>query len=379
MRSVSSLVKENIKALKPCVHGGEVLDVAAKIGVRCEDILDFSSSVNPLGTSKKALAAVVGAFGSVAAYPDSSSLELRGVIAGHYGVAVDNVIVGNGSTELMYLFAEVFLSRGDIVVMAAPTFGEYERAVRKTGADIHFVKLDSEQRLDVNAFISAMSTGAKMAFICNPNNPTSLLVSPQDLKCILDFALARGVLVFLDEDFLEFVEDDTQPQSQSQSMISCIGKYSNLFVLRSFTKLFGLTGLRVGYGIADKEIIDVLLSVKLPWNVNCLAQAAAVVALGDVEHLHRTWELIRREKEFLLRGLQGIRGFKVYVPDANFFFIDIRESGFTAAELSQKLLMYGIMVRDCSSFTGLDPYYIRVAVKLHSENMKLLKVLGKVI
>jgi threonine-phosphate decarboxylase len=370
---ISSLVNENIKNLRPCVHGGEVIEAALRSGIKREDILDFSSSVNPLGTSKKALAAVEAAFGRVAAYPDSLSSELRGVIAEHYGIARDNIVVGNGSTELMYLFAECFLSVGDIVVMSAPTFGEYEGAVRKTGADIRFVKLDSEQRLDVNAFKCAM-VGAKMAFICNPNNPTSLLVSSQDLKCILDFALAQSILVFLDEDFLEFVED-----YQQQSMIGYIEKYANLFILRSFTKLFGLTGLRVGYGIANREIINVLVCAKIPWNVNCLAQAAAVVALNDVEHLQKTRRLISQEKEFLQRGLSSLKGFKVYAPDANFFFIDIRETGYTAAELSQKLLMQGIMIRDCSNFTGLDPYYIRVAVKLHSENMKLLEALSKVI
>jgi len=373
MKPISSLVKENIKNLRPCVHGGEILDAEVRSGVKREDILDFSSSVNPLGTSRKALSAVEAAFSQIAAYPDSASIELREAIAKHYGVAAENIIVGNGSTELMYLFAESFLSKGDIVVMAAPTFGEYEGAVRKTGADICFVKLDSEQKLDVNTFICAM-VGAKMVFICNPNNPTSLLISTQELKRILDFALEQSILVFLDEDFLEFVEEE-----QQLSMIGNICKYSNLFVLRSFTKLFGLTGLRVGYGIADKEIINVLLGAKIPWNVNCLAQAAAVVALNDVEHLQKTRQLIRQEKVFLQKGLSSIRGFKVYVPDANFFFIDIRDTGYTAAELTQKLLMQGIMIRDCSSFKGLDPYYIRVAVKIHSENMKLLEALGKVI
>jgi threonine-phosphate decarboxylase len=373
MKSVSNLVKDNIKNLRPCVHGGEILDAAFKSGVKREDILDFSSSVNPLGTSKKALAAAEAAFSQVAAYPDSMSTELREVIAKHYSVAKDNIIVGNGSTELMYLFAEAFLSKGDIAVMASPTFGEYEGAVRKTGADIRFVKLGIEQKLDVDAFTDAMA-GAKMVFVCNPNNPTSLLVSAQELKCILDVALEQSVLVFLDEDFLEFVEDE-----QHHSMISSICKYSNLFVLRSFTKLFGLTGLRVGYGIANKEIINVLLSAKIPWNVNCLAQAAAVVALNDVEHLQKTRELIRQEKMYLQKELSDIKGFKVYTPDANFFFINTRDTGYTAAELTQKLLMYGIMIRDCSSFTGLDPYYIRIAVKRHNENMKLIEALGKVI
>jgi threonine-phosphate decarboxylase len=213
-----------------------------------------------------------------------------------------------------------------------------------------------------------------MAFICNPNNPTSLLVSAQELRGILDFALAQSVLVFLDEDFLEFVEDE-----QQLSMISSIEKYANLFILRSFTKLFGLTGLRVGYGIANREIINVLTCAKIPWNVNCLAQAAAVIALNDDEHLQTTRQLIKQEKEYLQKSLSNIKGFKVYAPDANYFFINIHKTDYTAAELTQKLLSQGIMIRDCSNFTGLDPYYIRIAVKLHSENMKLIEALSKVI
>ena len=373
MKTISSLAKDNIKNLKPCVHGGGILEATVKSGINREDILDFSSSVNPLGTSKKALTAVESAFKQIAAYPDSTSTELRKVIAKHYGIVKENIIIGNGSTELMYLFAESFLSKNDTAVMAAPTFGEYENAVRKTGANIHFVNLNNEQKLDVNAFTNAMA-GAKMAFICNPNNPTSLLISTQELKVILDFALNNDVLVFLDEDFLEFVEDE-----QQQSMISSIYKYPNLFILRSFTKLFGLTGLRVGYGIANQEIINILSSAKIPWNVNCLAQAAAIVALNDVEHLQKTRELIKQEKKCLQKGLNNIKGFKVYTPAANFFFINIYETGYTATELTQKLLTHGIMIRDCSNFTGLDPYYIRIAIKLHNENMKLLEVIGKVI
>lgn len=373
MKPISSLVNSNIKNLKPCVHGGEVHDAASKTGIKPEDLLDFSSSVNPLGTSRKALDAAQAAFGQVAAYPDSLSTELREVIAKHYGVTKNNIVVGNGSTELMYLFAESFLTKGDTAVMAAPTFGEYEGAVRKTGADIRFIKLGADMKLDADAFIAGMK-GAKMAFICNPNNPTSLLTPTAQLIRILDAALEQSILVFLDEDFLEFVKDE-----QQLSMITRIGHYPNLFILRSFTKLFGLTGLRVGYGIANPEIINVLLSAKIPWNVNCLGQAAAVVALNDNEHLQQTYKLIADEKAFLQEGLSRIRGFKLYPPDANFFFIDIRGTGLTAPELTKRVLSQGIMIRDCTSFKGLDQYYIRIAVKLHSENVRLLEVLGKVI
>lgn len=374
MKPISSIVKDNIKNLKPCVHGGEVVDAALKSGFKREELLDFSSSVNPLGTSRKALDAVQAGFNQIASYPDSHSNELREAIAKHYrGIDKSNVVIGNGSTELMYLFAEVFLAKGDVAVMPAPTFGEYEGAVRKTGAEVKFVKLNSNFQLDTQAFVEAMS-GAKMVFLCNPNNPTSLLIPTEQLTKIVEEALARDILVFLDEDFLEFVEGE-----QALSLISHIGKYPNLFILRSFTKLYGLTGLRAGYGIAGKDIIDVLLCAKIPWNVNCLAQSAAVVALKDEEHLQSTYKLVREEKAFLQEGLSRIRGFKLYPPDANFFFINIRETGLTAGQLTQKMLAQGIMIRDCTSFKGLDEYYVRIAVKQHSENVMLLSALSKII
>jgi threonine-phosphate decarboxylase len=373
MKPISSLVKDNMKNLKPCVHGGEVLDAAFKSGFKREEILDFSSSVNPLGTSKKALEAVKASFGQIAAYPDSNSNELREAIAKHYGIEKSNIIMGNGSTELMYIFAEAFLKKGEFAVMPAPTFGEYESAVRKTGEEVKFIKLNSNFQVDTEAFIKGMA-GAKIVFLCNPNNPTSLLIPTKQVTQILDAALVQDILVFLDEDFLEFVENE-----QELSMISKIGKYSNLFILRSFTKLFGLTGLRVGYGIASKEIIDVLLCAKIPWNLNCLGQSAAVVALNDEEHLQRTHKLVREEKAYLQEGFSKIKGFKVYPPDANFFFIDIRQTGLTATQLTQKLLSHGILIRDCTSFRGLDQFYIRIAVKQHDENERLMVALSKVI
>ena len=157
------------------------------------------------------------------------------------------------------------------------------------------------------------------------------------------------------------------------TMIGKINNYPNLFILRSFTKIFGLTGLRVGYGIANEEIINALSCAKIPWNVNCLAQAAAVAALKDEEHLRVTRELIKKEKAWLQGELEKFESFKFSAPDANFFFIDIRKSGLTAAEIKSKMLKQGILIRDCTSFKGLDEFYIRVAVKTHVENERLIE------
>jgi threonine-phosphate decarboxylase len=374
MKPVENLVKDSIKNLKPCAHGGEILDAAGKSGFKREEILDFSSSVNPLGPSEKALEAAKNSFKEIATYPDSNSNELRQAIADHFdGLSKNNVVVGNGSTELMYLFAETFMKKGDTAVIPAPTFGEYESAVRKTGETPKFVKLDKNFNVDADVFAREMA-GAKIVFLCNPNNPTSILIPSETLTGIIEEALEQDSLVFLDEDFLEFVENE-----KALSLINKIKAYPNLFILRSFTKIFGLTGLRVGYGIASEEIINVLLCAKIPWNVNCLAQAAAVAALKDEEHLRVTRELIKNEKAFLSTELEKIKSFKVFPPDANFFFIDIRKSGLTATELKNKLLHQGILIRDCTSFMGLDPYYIRVAVKTREENERLIEALKRTV
>jgi histidinol-phosphate aminotransferase len=330
--------------------------------------------VNPLGPSEKALEAARKCFTEIPAYPDSNCFELRQAISSHFsGISKNNVVVGNGSTELMYLFAEAFLKKGEVALIPVPTFGEYESAVRKTGETTKFFKLDKNFNIDRSVYIREMA-GTKIVFLCNPNNPTSNLIPNETLTGIVERALEQGSLVFLDEDFLEFVENE-----KALSLISKIKRYPNLFILRSFTKIFGLTGLRVGYGIAREEIINVLLCAKIPWNVNCLAQAAAVEALKDEEHLRVTRELIKKEKTKLLTELEQFRSFKVYPPDANFFFIDVRKSGLTATELANKLLQQGILIRDCTSFRGLDQYYIRVAVKTRYENERLIEALKRTV
>jgi L-threonine-O-3-phosphate decarboxylase len=374
MKPIETLIRDNFKNLKPCVHGAEVLGAAEETGFKPEAILDFSSSVNPLGPSKKALEAAKKAFSMIAAYPDSNSNELRQVIAGHFGaITKSNVVVGNGSTELMYLFAEVFMKKGDKALIPAPTFGEYESAVRKTGEPPKFIKLNKNFQVETATFEREMA-GAKLVFLCNPNNPTSMLIPQETLTEIIEKALEQDTLVFLDEDFLEFVEDE-----KNLTMIGNIKKYPNLFILRSFTKIFGLTGLRVGYGIANHEIIDVLSCAKIPWNVNCLAQAAAVAALKDEEHLRVTHALIAKEKAWLQAELEKFGSFKFSAPDANFFFIDIRKSGFTAADLKNQMLKQGLLIRDCTSFKGIDEFYVRIAVKTHAENERLIDALKRIV
>lgn len=373
MKSVLDLANANFRSMKPCIHGADVLEASWKTGLGREEILDFSSSVNPLGPSKKALEATRSGFGQISSYPDSYSNELREAISGQYpGISKANVIVGNGSTELIYLFAEAFMQKGDVALAPAPSFGEYANAVWKAGGKVKYVKLDRKFRADPSAFARAMTNKTKIVYFCNPNNPTSILAPSENVIEIIQSALERDALVFLDEDFLEFVDD-----GESLSMIGRLEEFPNLFILRSFTKIFGLTGLRVGYGIASKEIVSVLMNAKLPWNVNCLGQAAAVAALSDIEHLKRTREIVKEEKTFLLRELTQFKEFQVYSPDANFIFMDISKSSFRSSELKEKMLNQGILIRDCSSFEGLNERYVRVAVKTRAENKQLISAFNR--
>ena len=374
MNSILKSARREVRDLRPCIHGGEVWEVMSRTGLRRDEIIDFSANVNPLGPSPLALESIKNNLDCIPYYPDSDCNLLREAIAKYLGgVSGENVILGNGSTEVIHLFAEVFIERGDLALIPVPTFGEYEKAVRKMGGKPRYIRLSRDFHIDLGSFLREMK-GAKIIFLCNPNNPTSTLILHDSLLWIIEKAYEEDALVFLDESFIEFVDE-----KERFSMVSEVKNYPNLFVLRSFTKIFGLAGLRVGYGVAHSEVANLLLRAKVPWNVNCLAQAAAIAALNDDEYLRRTWRLIKDEKAFLLRELRGIRGFKVFPAHANFILINIRDSGFTAAELKERLLKYGILIRDCSSFRGLDEYYIRVAVRTRRENEKFIKSLRDIL
>ena len=296
VRSTWGLARDNIRCLRPCVHGGKVWEAEKKTNLTREEIVDFSSNVNPLGSSQKALEAIRNNLGQIPVYPDSTSAPLREAIADSFeGISLNNVLVGNGSTELIYLFVEAFLEKGEVALIPAPTFGEYENAVRKTGGEPRHINLPRDFCIEPNVFTRDMKD-AKIAFLCNPNNPTSILTPYDTLIEIIEEALEEDVLLFLDEDFLDFVDEEKQV-----SLVGKIKEYPNLFVLRSFTKVFGLTGLRIGYGIASEETVRILSNAKIPWNVNCLAQVAALAALTDVEHLKKSRELVRTERAYLTR------------------------------------------------------------------------------
>jgi threonine-phosphate decarboxylase len=375
-KSVVELAREEIRNLTRYMHGGDIW--SATKGYPHGRVIDFSANVNPIGPSRMVIKAIRDSLWKIPFYPDPNYVVLKEAISQYLGeVKAGNIIVGNGSTELIYLFCETFLERGDSVLIPVPTFVEYEKAAKRVGARIKYLILNPRQGFKIKSRDLAdgiREMPAKIVFLCNPSNPTGMLASRNDLLEVIENASRNNVLVLVDEDFIEFVADE-----KKYSMISVIKNYQNLFVLRSFTKFFGLAGLRIGYGVACREIINLLSRAKGPWNVNCLAEVAAIAALKDKEHWRKTRALIETERKFLLSELCKIKGFKIFPADANFILVNIRQTGLTAPQLKERMLEHGILIRDCSSFKGLDEYYIRVAVRTREENEKLIATLKKVV
>jgi threonine-phosphate decarboxylase len=325
--------------------------------------VDFSSNVNPLGAPGKAIAAIQkNARSLVPAYPDPGCRDLRKSIARYIGVDVSQIAVGNGAVEIIYWFAQLFAKKRAVV--PAPTFCEYELASKRAGAAVTFVPLLPDFSLDDGAVVES-AKGADAVFLCNPNNPTGLLSTAQIKKIIKGVDSSTKIL--LDECFIELAD-------RQESMTGMVEKFDNLIVLRSLTKSFGLAGLRVGYSVSSPALAEKLSAQRAPWNVNAIAQVAGIAALSDRKHIPRVVALVRKERKFLHDRIEKTESFSPLRSDANYFLVQLRNGNST--ELRDRLLKKtGVLVRDCSTFTGMGSQHIRVAVKRRRENIALLKAL----
>jgi threonine-phosphate decarboxylase len=326
-------------------------------------IIDFSSNVNPLGYPNSIKIKLKQNYDLFSIYPDTESTTLRNYLARYTGISKDQITVGNGATEIIYNFCKAFL-KGHKILIPIPTFGEYESAAKLHGASVNFLKIMNLNQ-EIPKLLNEISKN-DCVFICNPNNPTGVLTKRKNMLKIVEFAHKKSILVFVDECFIELVS------IARESLVPHLRKFDNLFILRSLTKSFGLAGLRVGYGLGSREIISILDRIKIPWNVNGLAQNIAKKALSDKSHLRKTRKIISQERKFLRDAISKINGFTCYDSDANFLLI---KSKINSKQLQNKLLKKNILVRDCSTFKGLDSKFIRVAIRTHKENRRLVKAL----
>ncbi|MDR7865930.1 MAG: threonine-phosphate decarboxylase CobD [Sporomusaceae bacterium] len=353
----------------PFEHGGNIHAVARLTGAAPGQLLDYSANINPLGLSVAVRDAVRTALDDIIHYPDAAAAALKSAISRRYGVQPALITCGNGAAELLYVLCQVRRPRR--VLLAAPTFSEYERAARAAGAAVSYFPLTAEDgfRLDPDAFAARLA-GVDIAFLCNPNNPTGCLIRRGEAETVIAAAARAGAWVVVDESFLDFL-----PDAADHTCRPLLAAYSNLIILQSLTKFYAIPGLRLGFLLADPAVGDILDRAKDPWNVNTLAQAAGVAALGDDAYRAASVAAVAAAREELVSGLAALPGVHPFPACAN--FVLARLAGTTAPVLRQAMLRDGILIRDCSNYPELSPAYIRLAVKLPDQNAALLAALGK--
>ena len=354
--------KSSIRRHSPVIHGG-------KIPTKNSDhkIIDFSSNITPLGIPKSAKSIIKKNLDKVQFYPDPNSETVISNLEKYTHLPKSNSIVGNGAIEILYNFCFAFLSKTTKVLIHVPTFQEYETAVKLSNCKISYFK-SLNLSTNIDSFISQIPKNGCI-FLCNPNNPTGKLLSKKELLSIIIVAKKLKTIVFIDECFIELV-----PKS-NESLISYVKKYDNLFILRSLTKSFGLPGLRIGYACGSKEIIKILQKIKIPWSVNSLAQDAANAVIKNISHIKKSNIIIQKELKYLEDNISILNGFECISSSTNFILIKTKND---STKLQTKLLKNKILIRDCKNFRGLDNHYIRIAVKSHKDNVKLVKALEKI-
>lgn len=327
--------------------------------------LDFSANINPLGTPPGVLAAMEQAISQVCRYPDPYCRELVGAIAAFEGVSREHILCGNGAAELIYAYCAAF--RPQRAVLLAPTFSEYALGLEQTGCQVSSYPMRQENDFDLDRGFLPYLEGQRpdVVFLCSPNNPTGRLIPPALLEEILTLCRKQGTRLFLDECFLDLTECGV-------SMKGLLSDHKELFILKAFTKSYGMAGVRLGYCLcADGALLSRMAAITQPWNVSVLAQAAGVAALREQAFMDRSRALIAGERRWLREQLEALRLW-VCPGQANYLLLRGPEG------LCPALRGLGIAIRDCSNYPGLDQGWYRVAVRQRNENQRLIAALKQV-
>lgn len=379
-------LKKYIQNFQGCLHGGLIKENAEKYGLSESEILDFSANLNPFKTpfdhpeyGLDFLKIAAESYSESYNYPDNRYLKFREAAASflNSGIAADagvcltreNIIPGNGSTEIIRLFCQCVLNEGDKVIIPYPTFGEYEIQCRLQGAEIAHIPQEAVETLTADEL---KKIGAKILFICNPNNPTAVLRKRAELIQLAKICAESETVLFMDEAFIEL----SDPR---ESVCDLIADNKFIFIMRSLTKCFSIPGIRIGFGAAHHEVAAALNSARLAWNLSPLQEnvgAALMTMDGGVnsDYLKKSRELIFKEADYLHGELSKIWGFKPGVATTNFLLVDISERTIKSTELTERFAKNGMLIRNCVSFKGLGEDYIRIAVRTRPENERFIKM-----
>lgn len=348
-------------------HGGNIYKKAKELGIASSEILDFSANINPIGLPDHIRQAMIDAIDGIINYPDPDCEDLKSAIAVSDGVSRSAITCGNGGADLLYRIG--FGLKPKKVLLPVPAFVEYEEALTAAGAgmDYYYMQEGFVIRED---FLARIDEETDLLIICNPSNPTGILTERDFLLRVLDKARETGTLVMVDECFLEIVENEA-----AYTLKPFVKDYDNLIILKSFTKLYAIPGVRLGYIIAgNPDIIEKVNRAGQAWSVSHIAQAAGLAALKDTEYKKQVIETTARELAFMKEEL-GRLPIRLYDGAANYLFF--RAPGIS--DLDRRLEKYGIMIRNCSNYVNLGDDYWRVAVKSREENQKIIGALHQVL
>lgn len=358
-------IPDNILAIKPYKPGKPIEELEREYGI--ERSIKLASNENPLGPSPKAVKAIQEGLGQLNRYPDGSGYDLLQKLAEHLGVSPNNIILGNGSDEIIGMLTCALLRSGDEAILPQPSFLMYEIMTRFANATPVFVPL-TDLAIDLKAIMSRMTSRTRMVFLCNPNNPTGTAISKADFENFMD-SISAEVIVVVDEAYFEFVREP----EKCASSIEYLDEARPLVTLRTFSKIYGLAGLRIGYGIMPAAITDLLNRIRQPFNASSLAQVGAIAALDDQDFLQKTLTLIHQGLDFLYAELDRLK-IKYFPTQTNFILIDVARDADTVFE---SMLKHGVIVRSMASYGY--PRYIRINVGLETENARFIEVLENVL
>jgi histidinol-phosphate aminotransferase len=351
-----------VSGIQPYVPGKPVEEVERELGLK--DSIKLASNENPLGPSPRAVEAVCGATLDVNRYPDGGGFYLRRRLAELTGVPPEQVVLGNGSTELVELLARAFLGHDDAAVMADQAFIMYRLAVTAVNGNAKLVPL-SGMKHDLAAMAAAVTSNVRLVYIANPNNPTGTYVGRDALETLFN-AIPPDVVVVLDEAYREYIQEPGYPDG-----VEDLTRGRNIVVLRTFSKIHGLAGLRIGYALTTREIAVNLEKVRSPFNTSSIAQAGAMAALQDLEHVRRSRDENRKEQEFLQEEMRR-RGWRFTPSVTNFHLVDTgRDSGSAYGALLQR----GVITRPMAAYNF--PTSLRVSIGIRAENERFLEALGE--
>ena len=351
-------------------HGANLYDLSSQYGFSKEDFMDFSSNINPFGSSKLAKEYVINNIDKVSVYPDSEYLELKTSISNYCRCSIDNIILGSGATELISSFIETINPKKSLLL--SPAYSEYEKELFKIGSNItkYFSKKEYDFTINIDKLIETINKdNYELIVICNPNNPTGFTFAKSDIEKILK---NTNSFVMVDETYIEFTN------MSIYSSTSLVDKYNNLFVIRGTSKFFSTPGIRLGYGLISNNTIKCEINSNIDlWNINIFASMMGEVMFNDNKFIENTYSLITKERDYLINELSKFTDLKIYNSQGNFILCEIKSKTITAKDIREKLIPKRIIIRDCSSFDGLDEYFFRVCILKPEENKLLIDNLKK--